>query len=66
MVNSELTLLEAKHPAKDAEKRYELLIGIDEQKAELLKTLSLLMDADKVHQWEKHHHKKGLPLMPIS
>jgi SpoVK/Ycf46/Vps4 family AAA+-type ATPase len=63
MVNSELNLQETKHPAKEAEKRYELLIGIDEQKTELLKTLSLLMDIDKVHHWEKHHHKKGLPLM---
>lgn len=63
MVNSELTLLETKHPSKDAEKFYELLIGIDEQKDELLKTLSLLMDADKIRHWERHYHKKGLPLM---
>jgi SpoVK/Ycf46/Vps4 family AAA+-type ATPase len=63
MVNSELGLQENKHPNRDAEKRYNLLIGIDEQKSELLKTLSLLMDSDKVSHWEKHHHKKGLPLM---
>ena len=63
MVNSELTLLETKHPSKGAEKFYDLLIGIDEHKCELLKTLSLLMDTDKIHHWEKHYHKKGLPLM---
>lgn len=63
MVNSELALQENKHPNREAEKRYDLLIGIDEQKSELLKTLSLLMDSDKISQWEKHHHKKGLPLM---
>jgi len=63
MVNSELTLQEMKHPSRDAEKSYDLLIGIDEQKFELLKTLSLLMDAGKISHWEKHHHKKGLPLM---
>ena len=63
MVNSDLTLLETKHPGRDAEKQYELLIGLDEQKAELLKTLSLLMDSDKLHHWQKQYHKKGLPLM---
>ena len=49
MVNSELALQENKHPNREAEKRYDLLIGIDEQKSELLKTLSLLMDRDKVN-----------------
>lgn len=63
MVNSELSLLETKHPNRDAEKHFDLLIGIDEQKNELLNTLSLLMDTDKIHHWEEHYHKKGLPLM---
>lgn len=63
MVNSELALLESKHPGRDAERQYEMLVAIDKQKNELLKTLSLLMDTDKLHHWQKNHHKKGLPLM---
>ncbi len=63
MVDSTLKLPEFLHPNKDALKDYNLLIGIDEQKKELLKTLEMLLDHKKIQQWEKKFHSKGLPIM---
>lgn len=63
MVETTLKLPETHHPSKEALKDYNLLIGIDEQKKELLKTLELLLDDKKIQQWEKKFHSKGLAIM---
>lgn len=63
MVDNTLKLSEYDHPSKEVMKDYNLLVGIDEQKKELLKTLSMLLDNKKIQQWEKKYHSKGLPLM---
>lgn len=63
MVNDSLKLPEYSHPNKEFMKDYNLLVGIDEQKKELLKTLELLLDTKRIQQWEKKFHSKGLPIM---
>ena len=63
MVDNSLKLAELPHPNKEALKDYNLLIGIDEQKKGLLKTLEMLLDQKKIQQWEKKFHSKGLPIM---
>lgn len=61
MVDSSFRIPETHHPNKEAVKDYSLLIGIDEQKKELLRTLSMLLDNKKLQHWEKKFHVKGLP-----
>jgi len=63
MVDNTLKLPEFPHPNKEALKDYNLLIGIDEQKKELLRTLEMLLDQKKIQQWVKKFHSKGLPFM---
>jgi SpoVK/Ycf46/Vps4 family AAA+-type ATPase len=63
MVDNTLKLPEYHHPNKEVMKDYDLLVGIDEQKKELLKTLSMLLDNKKIQDWEKKFHGKGLPIM---
>jgi SpoVK/Ycf46/Vps4 family AAA+-type ATPase len=63
MVDNTLKLPEYHHPSKEAMKDYNLLVGIDEQKKELLKTLSMLLDHKKIQHWEKKFHGKGLPII---
>jgi AAA+ superfamily predicted ATPase len=62
MVDNTLKLPEYHHPNKESMKDYNLLVGIDEQKKELLKTLSMLLDDKKLQHWEKKFHSKGLPV----
>lgn len=63
MVDQSMTIPEKQHPDKQARKDYELLIGIDEQKRELLKTLQLLLNEAKIEKWVKAHHKSTLPIL---
>ena len=63
MVDNTLKLPEFSHPNKEALKDYNLLIGLDDQKKELLRTLEMLLDHKRIHQWEKKFHSKGLPIM---
>lgn len=63
MVNSALSLHENKHPNSNSKKSYENLIGINEQKNELLKTLTFILDKSIVTNWKKKHHKKALFLL---
>ena len=65
MVDNTLKLPEVHHPNKEAMKDFNFLVGIDEQKKELLKTLELLLDQKKIHQWEKKFHSEGLPIMGL-
>ncbi len=60
---SELRLLETTHPQKEAQARYDALVGIDVHKQQLLAELSLRLDASRLKKWLKHHHPKGLPLV---
>lgn len=60
---SELHLLETKHPDKQAQRRYDALLGLDEHKARLLDELVLMLDRERIEAWRKKHHPKGLPLL---
>lgn len=72
----ELKISESTHPNKIAEKSFENLIAIDQQKDDLLNTLLLLFDKGNIEKWHrKHHHSKlaflskitdGLPLVILS
>lgn len=53
-------LHKAKHPDPAARTRYDRLIGIDAQKAELLEYLLRVLDPRRLSRWLKKHHPKGL------
>ncbi len=57
---SELHIFETIHPNKEAENRFDNLIGIDSHKKILLDTLTYLLDKSKIDSWLKKHHPKGL------
>ena len=63
MVDNSMKIPEYQHPDRRAKDDYELLIGIDNQKKELLKTLQMLLDEKRIEKWEKTHHKKALPVL---
>lgn len=57
---SGLSLFETSHPDKDAKARYDGLVGIDSLKQDLLEELALLLDVNRVRDWQKRHHPRGL------
>jgi SpoVK/Ycf46/Vps4 family AAA+-type ATPase len=69
----ELRLFESSHPNVIAKTDFDNLVGIDEQKKELLNTLHLLCDEKLIAKWhKKYHHSKlkfiekitsGMPLI---
>ena len=60
----ELHLQKTKHPNyKIHEIRFNNLIGLDVQKSELLLTLQMILNKDKLENWEKKHHKGTLPFI---
>ena len=65
MVDSAIRIPEVNHPNKESKKDYNSLVGIDNQKNELLKTLEMLFDQTKLKAWEKKFHSKGLPIMSL-
>jgi SpoVK/Ycf46/Vps4 family AAA+-type ATPase len=72
----ELKIQESSHPNKFAEKSFENLIAIEQQKEDLLSSLHLLFDKSNIEKWhKKHHHSKlsflakitdGLPLIILA
>jgi AAA+ superfamily predicted ATPase len=56
-------LHEERHPNDVAASRYESLIGIDVQKADLLDYLLRILAPDRVSRWLKKHHPEGLSLL---
>jgi AAA+ superfamily predicted ATPase len=63
MVEQSMNIPEKQHPDKQAKKDYELLVGINEQKTQLLKTLQLLLDEGRIDKWAKTHHKTTLSIL---
>ena len=55
-------LHEERHPTASASARYDDLIGIDAQKAELLEYLQRVFDPERLSRWVEKHHPAGLPL----
>lgn len=60
-----LDLREAKHPDPAAQSVFDSLIGIDEQKGELLETLLLMLDPKRLDSWQRKHHPKGLNALSV-
>ncbi len=58
-----IALHDTKHPNEIARVRYQGLVGIDSQKAELLEHLMRVFDPQRLIRWQKTHHPKGLRLM---
>ena len=58
-----VNLKEYKHPNKDAEKEYNQLIGINEQKKSLISTLELLLNKKKMKGWLSKHHSDKLTII---
>jgi len=58
---SGLQLFEISHPCKDAESRYRALVGLEGHQQLLLDELTLVLDAGRLKEWLKKHHRKGLP-----
>ena len=56
-------LHETKHPDKTSQERFDALIGIDLAKSDLIDHLTLILDRQRIDDWVKRHHKKGLPLV---
>ena len=63
MVDQSMRIPEKQHPDKQAKKDYELLVGINEQKTQLLKTLQMLLDEGRIDKWAKTHHKTTLSIL---
>ncbi len=62
---SELRLHETKHPNDAAKAVFASLVGIDEEKAQLVEELAFLMDRTRLDAWRKKHHPKGLPIAGV-
>jgi SpoVK/Ycf46/Vps4 family AAA+-type ATPase len=62
MAMNTVQLHEEKHPNDAAIARYESLIGIEAQKADLLDCLLRVLDPERLTRWLKKHHRAGLPL----
>lgn len=60
---AELKLIPNKDSYKNLEDRYNKLIGLDEQKADLLFNLKLILDTKSLNKWETKHHPKGLSFL---
>jgi SpoVK/Ycf46/Vps4 family AAA+-type ATPase len=58
-----VNLFNVEHPNKNSEKEYAELIGIDENKSNLLSSLSLLLDSNKIKDWQSKHHKKEISIV---
>lgn len=58
-----VNLFNIEHPNKGAEKQYNELIGIDENKSNLLSSLSLLLNNDTIKDWQSKHHKKEIAIV---
>lgn len=62
MAIAPIQLHEVKHPDRAAQARYDRLVGIDDQKTELLEYLLRVLDPTTFTRWLKTHHPKGLPI----
>ncbi len=60
-MSTTISLRSTRHPHKNLKYRYDQLFGIDSQKKELLASLQLILQPDRIHRWQKKHHPKGLP-----
>jgi len=53
-------------PNSDAMKRLQLLVGLDEVKSRLIKSLAVLVNPEGVHAWAKKFHSKSLEILDFT
>lgn len=63
---AELQLLETVHPTRHERERFDALVGLESQKQMLLDELTLLLSPDRLTNWLKKHHPKGLPVAEVA
>lgn len=59
MVTQNINIRETSHPNKQAQKDFDNLFGIDSIKQELLRSLLLILDFQRVDGWVKQYHPKA-------
>jgi len=60
-----MKLTEKKHPDKYSLDMYNSLVGIDQQKNDLLSTLKILFSDNGLKTWKRKHHSRGLRLLEM-
>jgi SpoVK/Ycf46/Vps4 family AAA+-type ATPase len=63
---TELRLLETMHPAREGMKEFDALFGIDAIKEALTDELALILDRNRLADWAKRHHAKGLGILDVT
>ena len=58
-----VVLRETKHPHREMQSRYDSLIGLEEQKNQLLHHLTLILDKKALDNWHQKHHQGKLNLL---
>lgn len=58
-----IKLTQATHPHPAAQARFDALVGVDQQKKDLLDELELLFDGGRLDQWHHRHHPRGLEII---
>jgi len=51
------------YPDPDAQRRFAALVGIDDLKQRLEKSLRLILDPQAIERWSEQHHHKQLPIV---
>jgi SpoVK/Ycf46/Vps4 family AAA+-type ATPase len=63
---TELRLLETIHPTREGMNEFDALFGIDAIKEALTDELALILDRNRLADWAKRHHGKGLGILDRS
>ncbi|CCH57627.1 ATPase central domain-containing protein (plasmid) [Fibrisoma limi BUZ 3] len=56
-------LIQTQHPSTAAQKAFDGLVAIEEQKQALLTNLELLFDQDRLTRWQRQFHPSGLTVL---
>jgi SpoVK/Ycf46/Vps4 family AAA+-type ATPase len=51
------------YPDPDAQRRFAALVGIDDLKQRLEKSLRLILDPHAIERWSEQHHRRQLPII---
>ena len=60
---SAVHLHRTQHVDKDAAERFEALVGLDDEKQDLVEHLIHVLDPERAKSWEKKYHSRGLALL---
>ena len=63
MKENPVSLRRTPHHNKDAAERFDALVGIDDEKRDLVDHIVNVLDPERAKSWEKKYHKQGLALL---